>query len=336
MMGAEIHCRRRVGDALLLQLVLVEQCHVPRPVIEDGSPFTADVQVHRALAGKVQTQLFHRAFHLVEVVAVGLQVYAAVKHVDGISIAGDCYREAAVLGGVNASGPRAQVKSVLFDVPVLEVDHRHHAGLAVADEQTANDRLCALAAMVVKDFSLANEINGVHGVPERHDGVVVPGGVLHQLLQPGSLEGQADAENHVGVSYPSNVPGSGLVGMRISIGWQQRKDLHAVPPDCAQPVGHYVAGGNQPDFCLSCGSCAGPTGLRPRLRASGCGSCGWRRRCCPFLFSCRCRSGSRSRTAGCGARGRCRRLRRCFLGGVATAGHRENKEQCQCKYSEQG
>ena len=251
MLGAEVQHWRHVGAALLLQLVLFEKGDVAGAVVVDGGPFTADVQVHRAVAGQVDVQALDVIFDQVEVVAVGLQVDAAVEDVGGVGVAGYGYGEAPALGGVDAPRPGAQVEGVLFHVAVLQVDDRHHAGLAVADEQAAHDlpfavlvgchHFAMLVPVIVVQFG-RSELHGVDALAQRDYLRLVGTGVVHQLLQPAGLKMESDSQHQVRVRDLGNVAGSRHEGMRIASRRNHAENFHPVSAYHPGPVSHEVRG----------------------------------------------------------------------------------------------
>ena len=139
VMGSGIHPDGNVGVAFFLQFVLVDEDKVAGTVVVDGGPFAADVHVDGAVAHEVNAQEAGVPFDQVEVVAVFLEVDAAVEDVDGVGVGGNGDGEASALGGIDAAGAGAEVELVLVDVAGLEIDDGEVTGFAVTDEQSAGE-----------------------------------------------------------------------------------------------------------------------------------------------------------------------------------------------------
>ena len=241
MLGTHVDYGRRVGRTFFLQFVLVDKHHIAGAIVENGGPFLAYVEVDGAVAGEVYVEGLGWALDHVEVIAVGFEEDAAVDDVGGIGITGNRDGEAAAPGGVDASGAAAEVEGVLLDVAVFEVDDGEGAGLAVADEEASGKHDFLFLAAFLEDF---HEVDGVDGITEGDDALLIAGGVFHQVVEPATLEGEADGHNHVGIGDLGHVLGSGVVGVGVGVGRQEGEDIDPVLSDGADPVRDDVAGGD--------------------------------------------------------------------------------------------
>ena len=328
MLGTHVDYGRNVGGAFLLQFVLVDEHHVAGAVVENGGPFLPDIEVDRPVTGEIHVEDPGWAFDQVEVVAVGFEEDAAIYDVGGVGVAGNGDGEAAAVGGVDAPGAAAKVEFVLLNIAVFQVDDGDGAGLAVADEEASEQLdllfLFPVLAVFLEDF---DEIDGVDGITEGDDALLVAGRVFHQLVEPAALEFQADGHDHVGVGDLGHVLGAGMIGVGVGVRREQGEDIHPVLSDGANPVGDDVAGGDHVQHF---------TGLGGRGRSGGTGRRGGCRRRGGGLRrgSLAGRSGGCASTGGGGRGGRGRRGlggslgRRCRLGSrLIAAGHGEEKGQ---------
>ena len=261
----------------LLRVRALRENDIARAVVEDGGPLAAHIQVHRAVAGQVYVQALHVIFHLVEVVAVGFEVDAAVKDVGVVGVAGNRDGEASALGGVDAAGAGAEVEGVLLHVAVFQVYDRHHAGLTVADEQASYEFLgsfLAMFAVFIEDF---HEVYWVNGFCHRNYGVVVAGRVVYEFLQPCAFKLESYTEHQVGVGDAGDVLRARLVAVRVGVGGKQGEYVHPVLADNPHPVGDYVTGRHYAEFfSRGCGGCCGWRRSRGRGHGGRRGWCGCR------------------------------------------------------------
>ena len=142
-----IHHCGSVAVSHLFQLVLVHQRDVAGAVVEDGCPLVRHIQMNRAVSTQVHGESPHISLYKVEMIAVGLHVYAAIEQVRGVGIGRDGYRIATAIRGVDTPCPRAEIEAGLVHLAALQVYHGHLAFFAVADKQTPYHRLAI--AMVV-------------------------------------------------------------------------------------------------------------------------------------------------------------------------------------------
>ena len=254
-MGTGVEHGGFVGCALLFQFMLIDQNDVTGSVVEHGGPLASHVQVHRAVAGQVQTQGGHVSFHHIKVVSVLLQVHATVDDVDRVGVAGDGDGKAATLGGIDSTGAGTEVELVLVNVTGLQVDHGQSAGFAITDEQAAGEFSPVLAFVPHSMFSMFvsfgegqfhelhrfQALRGDH--PDRARGGGVGDQVFHLIGEPCAV-----ADDHGRLRDAHAVSGRALPDVGIGAGAHQRVHLHQIGAHlvhqiCEQDVsGHHLEG----------------------------------------------------------------------------------------------
>ncbi len=162
-------------------------------------------------------------------IAVFDKVNAAVEYVNAVIVVpispSDGKPESVIWAGVNARSGGRDLESLLRDLASHQIHYGEVGFVRVRYQQSAGERDVSLALFLMAVFILVavfieyiHELDGFRELCERHDGLVVLGGVLDKLFQPTRFQGQTNAEHQVGVRNFSDIPRSGLEDVRVGVG----------------------------------------------------------------------------------------------------------------------